>query len=156
MLNLEEMEARRKAEADAGIPRHPYNEGLAVVITKDLPALIDEDRELRKENTKLEAAAAAMREMLRELGDSVAEATEAHDIPFLERTDQIAAALSSTAGVALLERVGKLEGALESIATINNANILNDYGGGDVAWWHDYIRAEVGRLEGIAQEALGK
>jgi hypothetical protein len=26
-----------------------------------------------------------------------------------------------------------------------DAGILNDYGGGNVSWWQDYIRAEVGR-----------
>lgn len=25
--------------------------------------------------------------------------------------------------------------------------LLADYGGGDVAWWHDYIRAALGRSE---------
>lgn len=26
-----------------------------------------------------------------------------------------------------------------------DAGLLNDYGGGDVDWWWDYIRAEIGR-----------
>lgn len=54
----------------------------------------------------------------------------------------------------LRDQMSGLREALETIATINNANTLNDYGGGNVAWWHDYIRAEVGRLEEIARDAL--
>lgn len=26
-----------------------------------------------------------------------------------------------------------------------DAGLLNDYGGGDVDWWQDYLRAEIGR-----------
>lgn len=26
-----------------------------------------------------------------------------------------------------------------------DAGLLNDYGGGDVGWWQDYLRAELGR-----------
>lgn len=28
-----------------------------------------------------------------------------------------------------------------------DARLLNDYGGGDVGWWQDYLRAELGRAE---------
>jgi len=28
-----------------------------------------------------------------------------------------------------------------------DAGLLNDYGGGDVGWWQDYLRAELGRAE---------
>ncbi len=28
-----------------------------------------------------------------------------------------------------------------------DAGFLNDYGGGDVGWWQDYLRAELGRAE---------
>lgn len=26
-----------------------------------------------------------------------------------------------------------------------DAGLLNDFGGGDVSWWHDYLRAEIDR-----------
>jgi hypothetical protein len=26
-----------------------------------------------------------------------------------------------------------------------DAGLMNDYGGGNVEWWHDYIRSEIGR-----------
>lgn len=26
-----------------------------------------------------------------------------------------------------------------------DCGLINDYGGGDVEWWQDYIRAEIGR-----------
>lgn len=28
-----------------------------------------------------------------------------------------------------------------------DAGLLNDFGGGNVEWWQDYIRAEIGRAE---------
>jgi len=28
---------------------------------------------------------------------------------------------------------------------VYDAGLLNDYGGGDVGWWQDYLRAELGR-----------
>ncbi len=54
----------------------------------------------------------------------------------------------------LKAEVERMREALESIVTINSSNRLNDYGGGNVGWWHDYIRSEIGRLEGIATAAL--
>lgn len=28
-----------------------------------------------------------------------------------------------------------------------DAGLLNDFGGGNVSWWHDYIRSELARSE---------
>ncbi len=36
------------------------------------------------------------------------------------------------------------EAKSESLATYD-AGLLSDYGGGDVSWWQDYIRAELAR-----------
>jgi hypothetical protein len=33
-----------------------------------------------------------------------------------------------------------------------DAGLLNDYGGGDVAWWHDYIRSLLDSAEAHYQE----
>lgn len=34
---------------------------------------------------------------------------------------------------------------LEALVPDYDAGLLNDYGAGDVAWWQDYLRAEIGR-----------
>ena len=34
--------------------------------------------------------------------------------------------------------------------------LLNDFGGGNVQWWHDYIRAELGRSEEFYQSAIAE
>jgi len=26
-----------------------------------------------------------------------------------------------------------------------DAGLFNDFGGGNIAWWHDYLQAEIGR-----------
>ena len=35
-----------------------------------------------------------------------------------------------------------------------DAGILNDFGGGDIAWWQDYIRAELGRSHDFYQAEI--
>lgn len=35
-----------------------------------------------------------------------------------------------------------------------DAGLLNDYGGGNIEWWHDYIRAELGRAEEFYEQQL--
>ena len=35
-----------------------------------------------------------------------------------------------------------------------DSGFLNDYGGGNVAWWHDYIRGEVARCNDFWREQL--
>ena len=35
-----------------------------------------------------------------------------------------------------------------------DAGLLNDYGGGDVNWWHDYIRAEINRANDFHIEQI--
>lgn len=35
-----------------------------------------------------------------------------------------------------------------------DAGYLNDYGGGNVGWWHDYIRAELERAYDFYQSQL--
>ena len=35
-----------------------------------------------------------------------------------------------------------------------DAGLLSSYGGGDVAWWHDYIRAELARAHDFYQAQL--
>ena len=35
-----------------------------------------------------------------------------------------------------------------------DAGILNDFGGGNVRWWHDYIRTELGRAYAFYQSQL--
>jgi len=35
-----------------------------------------------------------------------------------------------------------------------DAGLLNDYGGGNVDWWQDYIRAEIGRCNEYWREQL--
>ena len=35
-----------------------------------------------------------------------------------------------------------------------DAGYLNDYGGGNVSWWHDYIRAELERAYDFYQSQL--
>lgn len=35
-----------------------------------------------------------------------------------------------------------------------DAGLLNDYGGGNVSWWHDYIRAEIGRCNGYWRSVI--
>ena len=35
-----------------------------------------------------------------------------------------------------------------------DAGLLSDYGGGNVAWWHDYLRAEIGRANDHWRTAL--
>lgn len=46
-------------------------------------------------------------------------------------------ALAQRAASPVPEDVGELD--------TYDAGLLNDFGGGDVGWWHDYIRAELGR-----------
>jgi hypothetical protein len=36
-----------------------------------------------------------------------------------------------------------------------DAGLLNDFGGGNVEWWQDYIRAELGRAHDFYQSQLG-
>lgn len=36
-----------------------------------------------------------------------------------------------------------------------DAGLLNDFGGGDVSWWHDYIRAELARAHDFYAEQWG-
>lgn len=45
------------------------------------------------------------------------------------------------------------EPKVESIPCYD-AGLLNDYGGGDVDWWQDYIRAELGRAHDFYQSLL--
>lgn len=33
-----------------------------------------------------------------------------------------------------------------------DAGLLNDFGGGDVGWWQDYLRAEIGRANDYWRE----
>lgn len=35
-----------------------------------------------------------------------------------------------------------------------DAGLLNDFGGGDVDWWHDYIRAELERAHDFYESQL--
>jgi hypothetical protein len=35
-----------------------------------------------------------------------------------------------------------------------DAGLIGDHGGGDVGWWQDYIRAEIGRANEYWREAL--
>lgn len=35
-----------------------------------------------------------------------------------------------------------------------DAGLLNDFGGGDVNWWMDYLRAEIGRANDYWRDAL--
>lgn len=35
-----------------------------------------------------------------------------------------------------------------------DAGLLSDYGGGDVEWWHDYIRAELGRAHDFYESQI--
>lgn len=35
-----------------------------------------------------------------------------------------------------------------------DAGLLNDYGGGNVEWWHDYMRAELARAHEFYEEQL--
>lgn len=36
-----------------------------------------------------------------------------------------------------------------------DAGLLSDFGGGNVEWWQDYIRAELGRAHDFYQSQLG-
>ena len=35
-----------------------------------------------------------------------------------------------------------------------DAGLLNDYGGGNVGWWHDYIRSEIARCNEYWREEV--
>jgi hypothetical protein len=37
-----------------------------------------------------------------------------------------------------------------------NAGILNDYGGGNVGWWHDYIRSLLAMADEQFKDELGR
>ena len=37
-----------------------------------------------------------------------------------------------------------------------DAGLLNDFGGGDVGWWQDYLRAEIGRANDYWREIHGQ
>jgi len=37
-----------------------------------------------------------------------------------------------------------------------DAGLLNDYGGGDVEWWQDYLRAELGRANDYWREVYAR
>lgn len=37
-----------------------------------------------------------------------------------------------------------------------DAGLLNDYGGGEVEWWQDYLRAEIGRANDYWREIHAK
>lgn len=35
-----------------------------------------------------------------------------------------------------------------------DAGLLNDFGGGNVEWWHDYLRSEIGRANEFWRDAI--
>jgi len=37
-----------------------------------------------------------------------------------------------------------------------DCGLINDYGGGNVGWWQDYIRAEIGRCNDYWREIIGQ
>lgn len=43
------------------------------------------------------------------------------------------------------ERLAAMPDVYSNPLAYYDAGLLNDSGGGDVGWWHDYIRAELGR-----------
>jgi hypothetical protein len=53
-----------------------------------------------------------------------------------------------------LSALSTIEGSGEPVAVMPNydAGLLSDYGGGNVEWWQDYIRAELGRSEQFYQD----
>lgn len=48
----------------------------------------------------------------------------------------------------------RLEVAYAAATPAYDAGLLNDYGGGNVEWWWDYIRAELNRADQYYQTAL--
>ena len=45
-----------------------------------------------------------------------------------------------------------LAGVSVSLPDDYDSGLLNDYGGGNVEWWQDYIREEVNRCNGYWRE----
>lgn len=56
---------------------------------------------------------------------------------------------------ALVAERDRLREALNDIACWDIGS-MNDYGGGNVFWWHDYIRSEIGGIQQRANDALGE
>lgn len=129
MLNLDAIEGKRNAVVSGASANRLLD--MSVLVGTDLPALIIEDRDLRKKLEQSDAAAAAMRGLLNQLQgiakDNAAFAEfqlqgdpEKEDRAIIEEAKTadeadvraICKALDNNAGVALLERVRELEDSL--------------------------------------------
>lgn len=65
---------------------------------------------------------------------------------------------ASRAYAAILKLVPEIGELVEANKTVQeyDAGSLNDYGGGNVEWWQDYIRAELGRAHDFYQSKQGQ
>ena len=70
----------------------------------------------------------------------------------IERWPETPAAMTAQALIDARSEIARLRAALD--LTDYDAGLFGDYGGGDVSWWHDYLRAEISRCNDHWKSAL--
>lgn len=47
-----------------------------------------------------------------------------------------------------------VDGEIRGLIGVFDAGLLNDFGGGNVGWWHDYIRSLLGEADQFYREQM--